>query len=320
MTKQHKVATIFGGTGFIGQQIVRELAAQGVTIKVATRFPESAYFLRPCGVVGQIVPFACDYSDPKSIENAVDGSDYVVNCIGILYEKRKNSFNKVHTDIPREIAKACKKKKVGKFVHISALGADRGTSRYAKSKLAGEKAVHKNFKDATILRPSVVFGPDDNFFNMFAELARYFPALPLIGGGKTKFQPVYVGDVSDAVIAALHCTKGDDGAAGQIYELGGPDVVNFKEVYEIIFKATQRRRALIPLPWCVAKLEASVLQLLPKPLLTRDQVESLKTDNVVADDMPGLEALGIDATSLKQLVPTYLERYRPGGAFAEKAA
>ena len=295
--------------------MVRELARRGIIVKVATRAPESAYFLRPCGVVGQVVPFVCDYSDPKSIAEAVKDADYVVNCVGILYERgKKRTFQKVHVDVAQEIAKACKKAGTGRFVHISALGCDKATSKYGQSKLAGEKAVLKAFPEATILRPSVIFGEGDEFFNMFAHLARFFPALPLIGGGKTRFQPVFVGDVADAVMAGLD--SADTG--GKIYELGGPDIVSFKEVYELLFEYTGRRRALVSLPFPLAKIEAFFLNLLPKPLLTPDQVESLKTDNVVGARALTLKDLGIKPKAMSLILPTYLESYRAGGRFAGK--
>ena len=319
MAQNNKIATVFGGTGFLGTQIVRELAALGYVVKVATRIPERAYFLKPCGNVGQIVPFACQYSDTKSVRKAVKNAEIVVNCNGILYEKGKSSkFKRVHVDIPAMIAKACADEKVSRFVHISALSCDKGTSKYAKSKLEGEKAVHSNFPSATILRPSVVFGADDNFFNMFAELSRYMPFLPLIGGGKTKFQPVYVGDVADAVIKVA--TDGGTMYQRKVYQLGGPDIVDFKEVYELIFKYTGRRRKLVNLPFCVAKAEATFLGLLPKPLLTRDQVESLKTDNIVEDGALGFNSLGMVPTDMDAILPFYLEHYRAGGAIAKEQA
>jgi uncharacterized protein YbjT (DUF2867 family) len=207
----------------------------------------------------------------------------------------------------------CSQEHVERCVQISALACERGTSKYAQSKRAGEEAVLANFKGATVLRPSIIFGQDDRFFNMFAEIARYSPALPLIGGGETKFQPVYVGDVADAVMAAIK----NDKAAGQIYELGGPDVVSFKEVFELIFEHTGRRRCLINLPYGIAKIEATFLSMLPNPLLTRDQVESLKTDNVVNEDALGLDDLGVAATSMDIILPTYLQSYRQGGRFAD---
>lgn len=203
MSMTGKIVTIFGGTGFIGRHTVRRLAKAGYTVKVATRAPESAYFLRPCGTVGQIVPFAVDYSDDKSVAAAIAGADSVINCVGILYEKRKQSFEKIHVGLARTIANACRDGDVKHLVHISALGIDKNNSKYAAGKRAGEEAVRNAFPAATILRPSVVFGPEDQFFNKFAALSAVIPALPLIGGGKTKFQPVYVGDVAAAVMAAL---------------------------------------------------------------------------------------------------------------------
>jgi len=309
----YKTACVFGGTGFIGRQVVRELAERGYRIKIATRVPERAYFLKPCGQVGQIVPVPCDYQDPKSIAEVIKDCDAVVNTIGILYQQGKHSrFKKIHAELPSTIAKACAKAGVESFVHISALGADKAGSRYARSKLEGEKAVRSNFKQATILRPSIVFGEDDSFFNMFAKMAGVLPALPLIGGGKTKFQPVYVGDVADAVMKAIEKPE----AQGKIYELGGPEVKTFKELFELMFKYTGQRRALVPLPFFVAKIEALFLQLLPKPLLTPDQVESLKSDNVVQGGALTLSDLGIEPHSLDSILPTYLEQYRPGGRFA----
>lgn len=317
--KQQEIATVFGGTGFIGRQIVRELAKAGYVVKVATRVPEGAYFLKPYGHVGQIVPFSCDYDEPASIAAAVDQAGIVVNCIGILYEKKRGAFEKAHVRIPEEIARACKKSKVRRFVHISALGADKGTSKYARTKLAGEKAVKKAFKDVTILRPSVVFGPEDSFFNMFAEMSRYMPVLPLIGGGKTKFQPVYVGDVADAMMAAATLpVAGEQNPCGRTYELGGPEIVTFAEIYERLFSYTGRRRCLVSLPFGLAKVQAGFMNLLPHPPLTPDQVESLKTDNIVSPGAAGLDALGITPTSMEMILPDYLECYRSGGRLADK--
>ncbi len=317
----YKTATVFGGTGFIGTQVVRELAKKGVTVKVATRVPERAYFLRTCGVVGQIVPFPCDYGDAESVAQAVKGSDFVVNCIGILYERYRKQFEKIHTDLPALIAASCAKQGAERFVHISSLGAERSHSKYAKTKLAGEQAVLKNFPHVTILRPSVVFGEDDEFFNMFAKMAQILPALPLIGGGHTKFQPVFVGDVADAVMAAFcRPALGQDNPQGKIYELGGPDILSLKEVYETLFEYTGLHPALISVPFGLAKLQASVLSLLPKPLLTRDQVESLKTDNVVSETALTLSDLGISPQALDLILPHYLELYRPGGRFANSKA
>lgn len=319
MAQTQKIATVFGGTGFLGRQIVRELAALGVTVKVATRVPESAYFLKPYGAVGQVVPFSCDYSDAKSIRKAVEGAQYVVNCIGILYEKgKKTKFQKIHTDLPAMIAKACADEKVSRLVHVSALACDKSTSKYAKSKFEGEKAVLSNFSRATILRPSVIFGEGDNFFNMFAELARFVPFLPLIGGGKTLFQPVYVGDVADAAVKAL--TASGDAYQSKTYQLGGPDVVSFKEIYEKLFAYTGRKRCLVTLPFGVAKVEAAFLSVLPKPLLTPDQVESLKTDNIVDEGVFGFKSFEIVPKSMDLVLPKYMETYKSGGRFSKAGA
>ncbi len=309
--QKNKTAIIFGGTGFIGRQVVRELAALGFQIKVATRVPERAYFLRPQGDVGQIVPVACDYSQ-ESISNITQGCDVVVNTIGILFEKSKNGFKRAHVDIPKKIATAANEQGADTFVHISALACERGSSKYSQTKLEGEQEVLKAYPKATILRPSVVFGEDDAFFNMFAKMSVYLPFLPLIGGGKTKFQPVYVGDVADAVIKAITTNT----SKAQIYELCGPDTVTFKEIYEILMKETKRKRFLLPLPIPVAKFQAFFMQALPQPPLTPDQVESLKTDNVKNPDSLGLEDLNINPTAMKLILPEYLERYRPGGRFA----
>lgn len=314
MIQKNTIATIFGGTGFLGRQIVRELAARGVTVKIASRIPEKAALLKPCGAVGQIVPIMCNYNDPKSVSEAVRGSDIVINCIGILFERgKKKTFKRIHVDLPALIAKASAQAGVRSLVHISALGCDVSDSKYSKSKLEGEKAVFASFPRAVILRPSVIFGVDDQFFNMFAELARYLPFLPLIGGGKTKLQPVYVGDVADAAIAAIMSQSSD--MAGRVYQLGGPDVLDFKQLYEKMFEYTGRRRCLISVPFVVAKLEGRVLSLLPKPLLTPDQVETLKFDNIVVEGALGFGALGVVPKSLDAILPQYLEIYRKGGRF-----
>jgi NADH dehydrogenase len=313
MASNYKIATVFGGTGFIGRQVVRELARAGYTVKVATRVPARAYFLRPCGVVGQIVPFPCDYRDSASIRTAVEGAAVVVNCIGILYEKKKGDFIRLHADLPAAIAGACAGAGVERLVHISALGLEQDKSRYARTKLEGEKSVLKAFPAATILRPSVVFGPDDEFFNKFARLSLVLPVLPLIGGGRTKFQPVYVGDIADAVIASLDENKA---AAGKIYELGGPEALSFEQIYERLFSYTLQKRPLVALPWALAKIKAFFFGLLPgAPLLTMDQVESLKADHVASSHALQFQDLGLKATALDVVLPRYLVRYRRGGRF-----
>lgn len=305
MNASYKTITIFGGSGFVGKQIVRLLAREGWQIRIASRIPESANALKISGTPGQIVPVFCNYGDPASLAAALHGSDVAINCIGILFEKRKGGFHKAHVALPHAIAEACKKQGVKRLLHISALGVDKAGSRYAATKREGEATLRKIFPSVTIFRPSVMFGPEDNFFNMFAELARYLPVLPLIGGGQTLFQPVYVGDVARAMVAALHRPD----STGKIYELGGPEIVSFRTIYEQLFTYTGRRRILLPIPFAVAKIEAFFMELLPKPLLTRDQVESLKTDNIVAPEALTLKDLDIDSTSMQVILPGYLKHF-----------
>ncbi len=298
-----KVVTIFGGTGFVGRYCVAELAKLGATVKVATRHPSSAYFLRTMGTPGQIVPVLCQYKSPDDVKLAIEGSDYVINCLGILAEGGKaSSFAKLHTDIPRWIAQACHHAGIARFIHISALGVDKAQSKYAATKILGEKAVLENFPSATLLRPSVIFGAEDNFFNMFAKLAMCLPVLPLIGGGKTRFQPVYVVDVAQSVVHAL----GDIRTCGKTYELGGPEILSFREIYERLFTYINRDRLLISLPWGIARIQAFFMGILPNPPLTNDQITSLQTDSVVSDNSLGLSDLGIAPTALDAVVPLYL--------------
>ena len=287
---QGTTATVFGGSGFIGRYVVERLAKAGATVRVVTRHQQSAYFLRTSGVVGQIVPVSCTYGNADEISRAIDGADVVVNCVGILSENKHSKFDHVHTTVPKWIAEACAARGVARFVHISALGAGVSQSRYAQSKLAGERAVRIAYPAATIMRPSVVFGPEDHFFNMFAGLARFMPALPLIGGGKTKFQPVYVVDVAEAIIAALTRTNaGKPGPRGKTYELGGPEILTLKEIYLRLFEQTRRRRKMITVPWGLASFNAMIVSaILPNPPLTPDQVTSLKTDAIVSPSAPTL--------------------------------
>lgn len=320
--RSDKVIGIFGGTGFLGHNVSETLAQQGFRLKIITRHPASAYDLKLFGAVGQITPYYCDYKTQESIDDAVQGCDYVINLIGILYEKNKNGFKHAHVDIPQMIAQACKNKNVQRFVHVSALACNKGDettkSKYAKSKFEGEQAIQNTYSNVTILRPSVVFGPDDEFFNMFAKLSMFLPALPLIGGGNTKFQPVYVGDIAKAVNNILKNPINE--AKGHIYELGGPDIVTFKEIYEILLQETNRKRALISIPWGIAKIQGAVMGLLPKPPLTLDQVKSLKTDNIIDGDEKTLIDLGVEATAMDVILPTYLSTFKRGGRFSEKNA
>lgn len=318
-TLQGKVVTIFGGTGFVGRYVVSLLAREGATVKVVSRVQNRAYFLRTAGVVGQIVPVGCDYKTESEIDAIVRGSDMVVNASGILNARGKNSFKRIHQDIPQWIAQACAKYNVERLVQVSSLAVSQGHSDYAHSKRAGEQAILAAYPAATILRPSVIFGPEDQFFNMFAGLSRIAPALPLIGGGKTKFQPVYVGDVAQACVQALILpASGENDPRGKVYELGGPEVLSFKQIFERLFSITGVKRPLVNLPYSMAKLQGRILGALPKPLLTLDQVKSLETDNVVAQGALGLRHLGVEQTSLDTILPTYLAQYRPGGRFGDK--
>ena len=308
---QTKIATVFGGSGFIGHYIVSALAKAGYQVRIPTRNPAAAADLRPMGDVGQVVPVACPLGNDAALASMVKGADVVINLLGILYETRRQKFGTIHTELPGRIAKAAQAAGVKRFIHISAIGANtQGTAHYAKSKGEGERAVRSHFPAATILRPSIVFGPEDAFFNRFAGMTRMSPFLPLIGGGQTKFQPVYAGDVASAVMAALTLPH----SAGQTYELGGPKVYTFKELMQLVLTSTHRKRCLMNIPWGLAKVQASLLGLLPNPLLTRDQVELLKNDNVVSPTALSLKDLGLAAPeAVENLVPTYLARFIPGG-------
>lgn len=300
---KQKIITIFGATGFIGADIVRVLAGQGHILRLACRYPRKADSLKLNGQVGQIIPMGCDFT-PASIASVIDGADAVINCTGILFETSKRTFMGTHCALPKAIAAACKKQNVEQFIHISALGVDQSKSKYAQSKLAGEREIEKAFDRVTILRPSIVFGVHDNFFNQFAGLAQILPFLPLIGGGRTLFQPVYVGDVAKAAAAALK-----DGHLG-IYELGGPTVMNFKGLLEKMMDETGQNTSLVSIPFWIARIQAFFLQYLPGRLLTPDQVTSLKTHNIVADDALTLTDLGIKPTSMDMILPTYLGRFK----------
>lgn len=320
MTRMPRIATVFGATGFIGRQIVGALARTGAQVRVASRVPERAFFLKTCGAPGQIVPIACD-GRPESVGRAIEGAEWVVNAIGILFEKKHATFDRIHAELPGVIARECARSGVMRMVHLSALGVDRSQSRYAQTKLAGENAIQAAFPAATILRPGVVFGPDDHFFNQFAAMARIAPALPLIGGGKTRFQPVFVGDVAQAVCNALVWPPvPPHDPRGKIYELGGPEILTFRDILDLIARWTGRRRPLVSIPWGFARFQAAILENLPTPPLTRDQVELLRTDNVVTQGALTLADLGVNPTAMDCIVPAYLERYRDGGPFGAQDA
>jgi len=251
-----RVVTVFGGSGFIGRYLVQRLARQGWIIRVAVRHPQSALFLKPCGDVGQIVPLAASLQCEESIAAAVEGATAVVNLVGILYERGRQTFRTVHVEGAERVARAAAAAGAGRLVHMSALGADSASpSAYARTKAEGERLVLASFPGASVIRPSIVFGPEDAFFNRFARLARFLPALPLIGGGRTRFQPVYVGNVADAMVAVL----ADPASAGITYELGGPRIYTFRELMEILLREIGRRRLLLPLPFWMARLQAVFL-------------------------------------------------------------
>ena len=320
-SNQETLVTVFGGSGFLGRNVVRALAKRGYRIRVAVRRPELAGHLQPLGRVGQIHAVQANLRYPASVGAAMRDSQVAINLVGILAEGGAQSFEAVQAKGPETVAKAASAA-AARMVHVSAIGADENSpSGYARSKAAGEKAVLAAVPSATILRPSVVFGPEDQFTNRFAALARLSPALPLIGGGVTRMQPVYVGDVATAVADAV------DGKTrpGATYELGGPEVLTLREIMEIILAITERKRMLISLPFGLAKLQALFLQFAPGALkLTPDQVELLRSDNVVSNAAKAadltLEGLGIAPDSMEAIAPQYLWRFRAAGQFQRKSA
>jgi uncharacterized protein YbjT (DUF2867 family) len=304
-----RVATVFGGSGFIGRYVVKRLAQQGFIVRVAVRDPEGALFLKLMGAVGQIVPLFASVMNEGTVHRAVVESEVVVNLVGALTESRAASFQAVHTEGAERIARLAAANGVSRLVHISAIGADANSpSRYGSSKGRAEQAVTAAFPEATILRPSLVFGIEDNFFNRFAEIARLAPFMPVISGD-TRMQPVFVGDVADAVMAVLASPS----AARKIFELGGPRVWTFREILGYILKQTRRHKKLLDIPMGIARFQASILQHLPGKLLTQDQLLMLSQDNVVGPDALGLTDLGITPTPVELIVPGYLSRYQPGG-------
>ncbi|RVD71292.1 complex I NDUFA9 subunit family protein [Mesorhizobium sp. M4A.F.Ca.ET.029.04.2.1] len=315
-----KLVVVFGGSGFVGRHVVRALAKRGYRIRVACRRPDLAGHLQPLGNVGQIQPVQANVRVRWSIDRAVQEADHVVNLVAILHESGRQKFGAVHDFGARAVAEAARSVGAG-LTHISALGADLNSqSVYARTKALGEKAVLETISDAVIFRPSINFGPEDSFFNRFANMARYSPVLPLLGGGQTKFQPVYVGDVAEAIARSV------DGKVegGRIYELGGPQVLTFKECMEELLTVIDRKRILVPVPWWVANLQASILGLLPNPLLTKDQVLQLRAHNIVSDqaarESRTLAGLGLQPQSIGTILPSYLWRFRAAGQFQRKPA
>ena len=312
------LVTVFGGSGFLGGQVVRQLAKAGHRVRVAVRNPNLAYKMRMLGDVGQIEVVQANIRNAPSVARAVEGAEAVVNLVGVLWEGGRQKFQTLHVMGSRTIAEQAKAAGVTRLVQISAIGADaESSSKYARTKAEGEAAVRAVFPGAVVIRPSIVFGADDKFFNKFGQMAALFPALPLIGGGETKFQPVYVGDVAAVVAQAVSSPA----AEGLTYELGGPTVYSFKQLLEMILVETGRNRVLAPIPWFAAGLIGKIGELSPlAPPLTSDQVESLKTDNVADKGLPGLAEAGVVPTTVESVVPSYLYRYRKGGQYAEVPA
>jgi len=310
--KQHRVA-ILGGAGFIGRYLVKRLAERGDVLTVGGRRAASAKYLKLKGDVGQVGLVNIAIDDEALLPAFVANNDAVINLVGILHESGGQRFDRVHHVGPARLARLAREAGVARFVHISAIGADpRSTSAYARTKAAGEEAVRDAFPTATILRPSVVFGPEDQFFNRLAALAMISPVVPVIGGGETRFQPVYVGNVADAVVRVID----DSTTAGRTYELGGPKIYSLRALTELLLADIHRRRYLLDLPFGLASLQARLMSLLPNPPLTPDQVEMLKRDNIVSSGALTLATLGITPTPVEAILPTYLDRFRRGGWYA----
>lgn len=324
------VITVFGGSGFLGRHLINRLARGGALIRVAVPDPIKAEFLKIDGDPGQITPWPADVSNPDSVAAAVEGAQQVINLVGILYERGKRTFRAVHIDGAGFVARAAHDAGVAKLVHVSAIGADPDSpGRYGQSKAQGEDRVQEAFPDAVIIRPSVIFGPEDKFFNLFAGLSRLMPFLPvfgcppmprvtlfpeggfadidLYGNGGTRFQPVYVGDVADAIAAIL----ADGSIKGTTFELGGPTQYSFKEIMELLLAQIGRKKFLAPVPFALARFEAWFLEKWPVPILTRDQVDMLRRDNVCSGEFPGFEALAIKPVAAEAILPGYLHRFRP---------
>lgn len=313
-----QLVTIFGGSGFVGRYITRRLAKEGYRIRVAVRRVNEAMFVRPYGSVGQVEPVLCNVRDDASVRSVTEGADIVINCVGILDQSGKNTFEAIQAEAPGRIARIAKELGVSKLVQISAIGADHESeSEYARTKAVGEAAVLEHMPDAVILRPSIIFGAEDQFFNRFAGMSRLGPVLPVVGAD-TKFQPVYVDDVAAAAVAAV-----TSGATG-VYELGGPDVSTFRELMQTMLGVIRRRKLILNMPFWVARImafffaigNALSLGILPKAI-TADQVKNLAVDNIVADGAKGLADLGVKPIAMEAVLPDYLWRFRPSGQYSE---
>jgi uncharacterized protein YbjT (DUF2867 family) len=315
-----KRVTVFGGSGFVGRHVVRALANRGYRVLVAVRRPDLAYHLQPLGDLGQIKAIQANVRVRWSVDRAVQGSDVVVNLVGILSPTGRQTFDSVQAFGARAIAEAARAEGA-KMIHVSAIGADADSeAAYARTKAAGEAAVRETIRDAVILRPSIIFGPEDDFFNRFARMTRFSPLLPLVGGGTTRFQPVYVGDVAEMA------ARGVDGAlkTGETYELGGPEVATFRECLDLMQEVINRNRAYLSIPWFAAKAMGRLIGWLPGAPITLDQVTLLQTDNVVSYEATRkkrtIEGVGIHPQTMETILPSYLVQYRPQGQFTRKGA
>ena len=312
MQNNQKIIAIFGAGGFIGKHLMRELTKLDYRIKVATRSPYLKGYLKTQGNPGQIELFETNIFNLDSIKEVLNNCNFVINLVGILYETRKQKFDAVHSYFPDLLSKACSELGIEKLIHVSALGIkEKHPSKYMQSKLEGENKIRENFSGSKILRPSVIFGQEDKFFNTFAQIAQFSPMLPLIGGGKTKFAPIYVGDVAKAIVRALEINNSES----EIYELGGPKEYSFKELMKILLTEIKKKRFLVSIPWGIARFQSYFLQMLPNPLLTPDQVELLKHSNVVTGNYLTLKDLGITGTEIQNILPKYIYRFRSGGQF-----
>ena len=311
MQNNQKIIGIFGAGGFLGKYLMRQLTKLDYRVKVATRNPYLKGYLKPLGNPGQIELFKTNIFNPEDVKQVLKNCDLVINLVGILYETRKQKFSQIHAQFPNLLCKLCNELAVKKLVHISALGVKEGhPSQYMQSKLQGEKNIQDTFKQSVLLRPSVIFGPEDKFFNTFATLTQFSPVLPLIGGGKTVFEPIYVGDVAEAIVKSLELNNSNP----SIYELGGENY-SFKELMQILLSEIRKKRFLMPIPFGVAKFQSYFLQMMPAPLLTPDQVEMLKYDNVVSGEYKTLKNMKIKPTTIQSILPKYIYRFKTGGQF-----
>ena len=312
MQNNQKIIAIFGAGGFIGKHLIRKLTKLDYRLKIATRNPYLRGYLKPLGNPGQIELFKTNIFNKDDVSQVLRNSHYVINLVGILYETRKQKFDRIHSQFPFMLGNLCVEEGIKNLIHVSALGVKKNhTSSYMNSKYKGEKNIQEIFKSSTIIRPSLVFGPEDKFFNTFASISQFSPVIPLIGGGKTKFAPIYVDDVAQAIVKILEKNNSNS----SIYELGGPEIYTFQQLMEILLEEIKKKRFLLSIPFSIAKFQSYFLQMLPKPLLTPDQVEMLKYNNIVSKEYPNLQDLGITGRNIKNILPKYIYRFRTGGQF-----